>query len=169
MGFIRRQFPGKDKTNMENLCMLLYLAVALVVGATTSTAYINPMEDYRESNAANYAPARFPWLQRPIFYESAEHAPASNAAPEVEEVNDVNEVNVESIGNRQMPSYADVGRFLLKRNVDILNDPRFLNCIQEMDIVNHPSKLMPAYARCASVIGRPRFGKRSMSMVPLTK
>ena len=27
--------------------MLLYLAVALVVGATTSTAYINPMEDYR--------------------------------------------------------------------------------------------------------------------------
>ena len=41
--------------------------------------------------------------------------------------------------------------------VDILNDPRFLNCINEMDIVNHPAKLMPAYARCASVIGRPRY------------
>ena len=27
--------------------MLLYLAVTLVVGATTSTAYINPIEDYR--------------------------------------------------------------------------------------------------------------------------
>ena len=43
--------------------------------------------------------------------------------------------------------------------VDILNDPRFLNCINEMDIVNHPAKLMPAYARCASVIGRPRYIK----------
>ena len=41
--------------------------------------------------------------------------------------------------------------------MDILNDPRFLNCINEMDIVNHPAKLMPAYARCASVIGRPRY------------
>ena len=33
-----------------------------------------------------------------------------------QEDNDVNQVNVESIENRQMPSYADVGRFLLKRN-----------------------------------------------------
>ena len=33
-----------------------------------------------------------------------------------QEDNDVNQVNVETIENRQMPSYADVGRFLLKRN-----------------------------------------------------
>ena len=36
--------------------------------------------------------------------------------------------------------------------MDILNDPRFVNCIQEMDIVNHPSKLMPAYASCLKLM-----------------
>ena len=54
-----------------------------------------------------------------------------------------------------------ISRYLLKRNVDILNDPRFLNCIGQLDIVNNPGMAMPAYARCASLMGRPRFGKRS--------
>merc|ERR1711971_169766 len=152
----------KSAHKMENLFMLQLIAMALVLRASTSTAYPNSIGDYSGSNPNS----RFPWLQRPIFYESPERA-----APAEEEINNNlnnNEINNESnqVETRQMPSYADVGRFLLKRNgfpddVDILNDPRFLNCINEMDIVNHPAKLMPAYARCASVIGRPRFGKRS--------
>merc|ERR1711971_689853 len=151
----------KSAHKMENLFMLQLIAMALVLRASTSTAYPNSIGDYSGSNPNS----RFPWLQRPIFYESPERA-----APAEEGINN-NEINNESnqVETRQMPSYADVGRFLLKRNgfrrfhgmVDILNDPRFLNCINEMDIVNHPAKLMPAYARCASVIGRPRFGKRS--------
>merc|ERR1711971_1018523 len=147
----------KSAHKMENLFMLQLIAMALVLRASTSTAYPNSIGDYSGSNPNS----RFPWLQRPIFYESPERA-----APAEEEINNNlnnNEINNESnqVETRQMPSYADVGRFLLKRNVDILNDPRFLTCINEMDIVNHPAKLMPAYARCASVIGRPRFGKRS--------
>ena len=56
--------------------------------------------------------SRFPWLQRPIFYESP-----GRAAPAEEVINN-NEINNESnqVETRQMPSYADVGRFLLKRN-----------------------------------------------------
>ena len=56
--------------------------------------------------------SRFPWLQRPIFYESPERA-----APAEEVINN-NEINNESnqVETRQLPSYADVGRFLLKRN-----------------------------------------------------
>merc|ERR1712129_582202 len=146
----------KSAHKMENLFMLQLIAMALVLRASTSTAYPNPIGDYSGSNPNS----RFPWLQRPIFYESPERA-----APAEEEINN-NEINNESnqVETRQMPSYADVGRFLLKRNVDILNDPRFLNCINEMDIVNHPAKLMPAYASCASVLGRPRFGKRSVPL-----
>merc|ERR1712153_164016 len=129
----------KSAHKMENLCMLQLIAMALVLRASTLTAYPNPIGDYSGSNPNS----RFPWLQRPIFYESPERA-----APAEEEINN-NEINNESnqVETRQMPSYADVGRFLLKRN---------------MDILNHPAKLMPAYARCASVIGRPRFGKRSV-------
>merc|ERR1739838_516639 len=159
---IQRQFPRKVSPQNGEFVMLQLIAMALVLRASTSTAYPNSIGDYSGSNPNS----RFPWLQRPIFYESPERA-----APAEEEINNNlnnNEINNESnqVETRQMPSYADVGRFLLKRNgfpddVDILNDPRFLNCINEMDIVNHPAKLMPAYARCASVIGRPRFGKRS--------
>lgn len=62
--------------------------------------------------------------------------------------------------NDNHPNYY-ISRYLLKRNADILNDPRFLNCIGQLDIVNNPGMALPAYARCASLMGRPRFGKRS--------
>ena len=51
--------------------------------------------------------------------------------------------------------------------MEILQNPRFINCIRELDIVNNPDAAMPAYARCASLIGRPRFGKRSGPMGPM--
>jgi len=60
-----------------------------------------------------------------------------------------------------------VGKYLFKRNVDILNDPRFISCIRDLDIMNNPGIAMPGYARCASLIGRPRFGKRSGNSIPL--
>merc|ERR1739838_1256384 len=99
---IQRQFPRKVSPQNGEFVMLQLIAMALVLRASTSTAYPNSIGDYSGSNPNS----RFPWLQRPIFYESPERA-----APAEEEPINNNEINNESnqVETRQMPGYADVG------------------------------------------------------------
>merc|ERR1712076_325076 len=95
----------KSAHKMENLFMLQFIAMALVLRASTSTAYPNSNGDYSGSNPNS----RFPWLQRPIFYESPERA-----APAEEEINN-NEINDESNRNSSDAKLRRRGSFSSKK------------------------------------------------------
>jgi len=49
----------------------------------------------------------------------------------------------------------DLHRMLYKRNADLLSDPRFINCIEEMNGAVDNQDAMAFYAKCFSFVGRP--------------
>jgi len=63
---------------------------------------------------------------------------------------------------REPLTLYDLHRMLYKRNADLLSDPRFINCIEEMNGAVDNQDAMAFYAKCFSFVGRPRFGKRGM-------
>merc|ERR1712213_69208 len=57
------------------------------------------------------------------------------------------------------PSMLGLGRVLFKRNSDIVTDPRFIKCLGDEGALGVPD--VRIFAKCASFVGRPRFGKRN--------